>query len=189
MESVVAGELRMERRDRHHALSRADNPRRTVDLDTGKWLDSRTEPIDRRGSDEHRMHRSLEISDVDIGLERLRLATECVSADRDVDGAKGPLVGATVEHLVAEQYHPGAGAKGWHARGETIAQRHAQPGGVDQHQERRRLPARDNDGVDRIEIGWKTNKLDGSPESLERRHVFGDVTLEGEDTDTPGRAR
>src|SRR4051794_15589056 len=76
----VVGQLRVERGDEDAPLAREH----AVPVDLGQHLDLRPRLLDPRRADEHRAHRLVAVTDVEIRLEAANLAPERVAADGDV---------------------------------------------------------------------------------------------------------
>ena len=81
------------------------------------------------------------------------LAAVAVAPDDGVEHAEGPLVGSPVEHLLGHEHQAGAGPEDGQGVGrQALDQRVEESGGLEQHGERRRLAARQNQAVHPVEF-------------------------------------
>lgn len=178
MKPVICSQLRMERGNRHDSLPGTDDPLRSPHLDGAEDLDADTDTLDRRRADEDRVQWSAEAVELEIALEGVHLAAERVSPHRDVDGCEGTLVCSTVEHLARQQDHARTGAKSRHPGREALGEWLAKARGVNQHHQRRRLTAGEDERIHVLEICRQANLRSIDSETVERREVLGHVTLE-----------
>ena len=114
MDAEVVGELRVERGDGDRALA----AQHRVAVDGGEHLDVGARPARRTGA---RMNTAWNGPSGSPSTSRSASnestwRPKALRRTRDVDGAEAALVGPAVEHLGAEQDHPGAGAERGHAR-------------------------------------------------------------------------
>src|SRR4051794_37906400 len=116
-------------------------------------------------------------------LERVHLPAERVAPDRHVDRAEGLLVGAAVEDLGGEHDHAGAGAVRRHAVRDPLADRVGEPELDRQLADRGRLPARDDERVDVVELGGTAYRPGDRVALGQRVQVLAYVALEGEYAD------
>ena len=82
MHPAVPGHLRVERGGQDRALADCHD----VLAGAGQHLNLRAHPLDPGGADEDRVDGAVEAGEVDVALERIDLAAECVPAHRHVDG-------------------------------------------------------------------------------------------------------
>ena len=109
--------------------------------------------LDDRRPDEHRMERpAVETVDVEVGLERVALASVAVSPHRQVDRPERALVGAAVERLGGEQDHPRARAEHRQTAGEARREGVEQTGRLEQQRHGGRFTARHHERVDRGQV-------------------------------------
>ena len=87
-----------------------------------------------------------------VGLERVHLPPERVAAHRDVEPAERLLALDPAEHAVGQQDHPRARPVRGHPGAQPLLQRLEQVERAQQLVDRRRLPAGDHEGVDRVEL-------------------------------------
>ncbi len=121
-----------------------------------------------------------EFAHLKLGLEGLELTAEGIATHHDVDRAERALIAPAVEDLAREEDHPGAGSKGGHPLRQPRGDRGAQPRGVEEHRERRRLTPRQHEPCDLVELGGTSDLDDGRAELLEHGTVLTDITLQRE---------
>src|SRR5829696_3862369 len=113
----------------------------------------RNRPTPPRRPDEHRVERAARHPvDRDRLLEGVDLPAEGVAPDRHVQAAEGLLALDPVQHPVGEQDHPRAGPVRRHAVADPLAQRLQQVERDRQLGDRGRLTARDDQGVDAVQL-------------------------------------
>src|SRR5690606_13871253 len=183
----VTRDLRMERRGDDVALTYRDDPTggrpRTHG---GEHLDAWPGLLDPRRTDEHRMERpARDALDLEIGLEGVDLPAEGVAAHRDVERTERALPLGGVEQPAGEQDHPRARAVRGQPALDRGPQRLEQLEGVEQLDDRGRLPARQDDPVDPRKVLRVTHPHRAGPRLLERSEVLAHVALHREDAD-PG---
>jgi hypothetical protein len=151
---------------------------------SAEHLNPRSDALDNRGSDEDTIESpDPEAWGQDRALEGVDLAPVAVAPDDEIDPAEGPLVRPAVDDLGGEQDHPRAGAEDWQVVRDQPSQRLPQPGGLDEERHRGRLPARQYEGVDAVEISRPSDLDRLGAEPVEYSPVLPDVALEGEDPD------
>src|SRR3954454_4029497 len=173
----LARQLRMERDDEHVVLPRGHH----VALDLGEHLDVVAAVLDPRRTDEHGAHgRALDAGDVEVGFEGPDLAAECV--------APAGVVGEP-EVLAVEHDHPGARTQHRRAGPHEVAQRLGEALAGDAERHRGRLPARDHEPVEALEVAGHAYLADLGAEPAQHAGVRLEVALEGEDADQRSCAR
>jgi hypothetical protein len=70
----------------------------------------------------------------------------------EIDGTERHLIRPPASDLPAQQDHAGARAEHRQSVGQELLQLGDEPGGVEQHRHRRRLPARQDKGVHPFEV-------------------------------------
>src|SRR4051794_14469330 len=181
VEARVAGHLRVEGRGEQVALTDRDDPTRGRTGGHGRdHLDVRTHILHPGRADEHRVEGALQLRHVEVGLEGVDLPAEGVAADDHVEAADRLLVrGATLDP-VGQQDHPGAGAEHRHPVLGGLAEGLEQVEVAGQLRHRRRLTARQDESVDRLELRGTAYRLCLRPRALEHAEVLTHVALEGE---------
>ena len=154
MHPIVCGDLGVERGGHHRALADGDDPTggRTA---RDAWRGPRRSlpTFSTHGARmKSGVKRRVERREVDVGLERVDLPAERVAADHDVEAAERLLaVGAALDS-VGEHDHARAGAQRRHAVAHALAQRVEQVERAGELVHRRRLPARQDDRVDGVQL-------------------------------------
>ncbi len=123
-------------------------------------------------------------SELEIGLEGTHLAPVGVAANVDVDHPQQGLAGYAVYRVTSEQDHAGAGAED---RALEIADNLLESVGTGQLAYRRRLPARDDEPVQALELLGLPHLDRAGAESAEYRHVLAEVALQGQGADANAR--
>ena len=152
----------------------------------GQHLNLRAHPLDPGGADEDRVDGAVEAGEVDVALERIDLAAECVPAHRHVDGTqrRGLAAGFTrVEDLPGQQNHAGAGSVGGHAGGQSLPQWFEQIELAQQQADGGGLPAGDHQRVDGVEFVTTTHRGRLRSGFAQGRQVFAGVALQCQHAD------
>ena len=188
MQARVTHELRVERSDEDRALT-ADDRHRVSSRggNGGEDLDAGPGPFDQRGPDEDSVEWVVDTDDVEIGLERIDLATEGVAPDANVDGGEPALVRPPVAHVDGEQDHSGAGAEGRHPRRQPVPERIDEPRRLQEHRHGRRLAPGDDQRLHLVELGWGAHLDPADAEAGEDGEMVADVALQGEHADRDAR--
>src|SRR5262245_36659570 len=139
-------------------------------VQSGQHLDVRADLRHARRPDEHTAHASA-ARQLEVSLEARDLPAVRVSPHRDVDEA---------EVLSVEQDHPGAGAE---HRPAELPHRLLEPVDPDQPHDRRRLPARDDEAVDVVELLRLADLHRVRAKLPQHRRVLPEIALDCEDAD------
>src|SRR5690606_13365629 len=175
MDAIVVGEFRVERRSVYPSL--AHHHRMIVD--GGQHLDRGPVLLYPRGTDEDGMERLIETPDVEVGFERVVLATEGVAADDDVEAPELWL--GSLGHAGGEKDHPRANAEHGHSGFDAVAQGLQQIEALGETADRGRLAAGDDERVDGFEVVGALDQPGLDTERAQRPDVLTDIALQGED--------
>src|SRR4029079_12523616 len=132
----VVRQFRMERSDKQPPVAREHR----MPVDLGQYLDARPRLLDPRRADEHRAHRLVAVTDVEIRLERMHLPAECVPHHAEV---------AKPEMVAVEHDHPRTGPED---RRLELPQRLVEPIQPHQPHDRGGLAARHDQPVEPLEL-------------------------------------
>src|SRR5918911_4338922 len=165
--ACVVGQLGMERRDEEAALPREHG--HAVVL--GEHLDLRARLADARRADEDPAQRLVLTGEAQVGLEARHLAPVGVPLHLEVD---------EIEVVPVEDDHPGARAED---RAGERPQRLVEAVQAHQAHERRRLPARDDEPVEPLELLRQPHLDRLGAEPAQHRRVLAEVPLDGQDAD------
>ncbi len=185
MDAVVAGDLGVEGGGQQRPLPDRDDPAgRRAGLDAGEDLNLGSHSLDPRRPDEDGAQRlGAEFADVEVLLERMDLAAECVAAHRDIQPTQGLLVESAALDPVGEHDHACARAVCRHPRAQPLAQRLVQPEGAHQLVDDRGLAAGDDQGVDDVDLGGSAHSDGRGTAGFQGVQVLPDIPLDGQDTD------
>jgi len=179
MESVVASDLRVERRGQQRALLHGDD---AAVVETSENVDIGAHTLDHGRTNEHGMHRRpAQRRNVKVGLEGFKLRAEGVSAHNDIEPSQGLLPHDRPRDRVSEHDETGAGAVDGHPRGDASPQRLLQ---IEQSYElvhHARLAAGDDKTINARQIRGATHLDDLDLQSAEHAEVLAHIALQGED--------
>src|SRR4051812_39946911 len=181
----VPGDLGVERRREQVALPHRNDPTRgRAGLDLREDLHLRRDLLDPGRADEDRPDRlAVDPLEGEVLLEALDLPPERVPADRHVDAAERLLPGNGVHDAVGQQDHSRARPVRRHPLLDPVEDRFAHVEGPGELVDRRRLPARDDEGVHLGQLGRPPDRACDDVAFGERGEVLADVALQGEHAD------
>src|SRR5438094_5027321 len=135
-----------------------------------------------RGADEYRRAGATDGGGFDDRLEAVDLPAVRVAPNADVDQLERLLVGPPAFDIAGHQDHPGAGAQDRHPRGAAALDRRSQSG-FHQARHGRAFAARQDQGVDLVQITRETNGHALDLAGAERRQVLAKIPLQRKDAD------
>src|ERR1700751_2610296 len=167
VDARIVGELRMEGGDEEPSLARQHR----MAVEFGKHLDVRSRVVEPRRTDEDCPERLVSVTDVEVGLEAVRLPAECVAPGAPV---------AEPEVVAVEDDHPRTRSED---RAAELAHRLVEP--VEPHEpaDRGRLAAGDDEPVEPVELLGKPHLDRLGAEPAQHGCVLAEVALHGEQAD------
>ena len=152
----------------------------SVAINRSENFNALADPFDLGGANENRVEWRVESVDLEVRLEGVDLASVAVAGSRNVHGAEGVLVVATVTNLRCHQNQTGAGTKDWETVGHAGTQRLKHRGALKQHRHCARFTTRYDQAVDQSELLDRADLHGRDAEQFENLCVDGKGALEGE---------